>query len=41
MITAVAQVAAVAWIRCLAWEFLRATGMAKKKKNIYKIYIYI
>ena len=30
---AVAQVATVAWIQSLAWEFPHAAGVAKKKKK--------
>lgn len=36
VVTAVARVAALAWVQSLAWELLHATGMAKKKTNIPK-----
>ena len=32
MVTAVALVIAVVWVRSLAWELLRAMGVAKKQK---------
>ena len=34
-LTAVAQLAAVAWIQSLAWECPYATGAAKKKENLF------
>ena len=36
-VTTVAQVNDMVWVRSLAWELPHATGMTKKKINIFKI----
>ena len=35
---AVAQVIALAWVRSLAWELLRAAGVPPHKRQIFEIY---
>lgn len=33
IVTSVSQIAAVAWVQCLAWGLLHAVGIAQKKKK--------